>query len=83
MKRNEIALILVIVGLVVLATYSILNFIFGKSALQPVKEPKATAISATINNPPDKKVFNKDALNPAISVKIGDQSNQQPFNIQQ
>lgn len=81
MKRNEIALILVVVGVVVLATYSIINVFFGQAALSPVKVDKATKISSTVTDP-DPEVFNKDALNPAVSVTIGDQSNQQPFTIQ-
>lgn len=82
MKRNEIALILVVVGLVVLTTYSLLNVMFGKAALSPVQVKSADPITASIENPPDPKVFNKDAINPAVSVTIGDQSNQQPFNVQ-
>lgn len=82
MKRSEIALIIVVVGLVVLATYSILNVFFGQAALSPVTVKTAQVISPKINNPPDPAVFNKDAINPAVNVTIGDQANQQPFTIQ-
>lgn len=81
MKRNEIALILVVVGLVVLTTYSLLNVMFGNAALKPVSVKSTDSISASINNPPDPMVFNTDAINPSVSVTIGNQSDQQPFNI--
>ncbi len=81
MKRNEIALILVVVGLVVLTTYSLLNVMFGKAALNPVGVKSTDSISGSINNPPDSMVFNTDAINPSVSVTIGNQSDQQPFNI--
>lgn len=81
MKRNEIALILVVVGLVVLMTYSLVNVVFGKTALSPVSVKSADSISASIDNPPDPSVFNANAINPSVSVTIGEQSDQQPFNI--
>lgn len=81
MKRNEIALILVIVGIVVLGTYTLFNALFGQAALSPVKVKSTTVILSTVDEP-SAAVFNKDAINPAVSVTIGDQSNQQPFTIQ-
>lgn len=81
MKRNEIALLLVVVGLVVMITYGIVNTFFANTLLKPVSVRKAEAISDKIDNPPDSAVFNKDAINPAVSVTIGDQANRQPFTI--
>lgn len=83
MKRNEIALILIIVGIVVMATYAIFNTLFGQAALSPVSVRTTTEIASTLDGvEPDAAVFNKDAINPAVNVTIGDQSNQQPFTIQ-
>lgn len=81
MKKNELALILVVVGVVVLATYALFNSLFGQAALSPVKVKTTTAIMSSVAEP-DPSVFNKDAINPAVNVKIGDQANQQPFTIQ-
>lgn len=81
MKRNEIALILLVVGIVVIGTYALFNAFFGQAALSPVKVQSTVEISSTVTEP-DSAVFNKDAINPAVSVTIGDQSNQQPFTIQ-
>lgn len=80
MKKNEIALILLVVGLVIIATYGLFNALFGQAALQPIKVQTATLISSKVDTP-DPAVFNKDAINPAVNVTIGDQSNQQPFTI--
>lgn len=80
MKRNEVALILVIVGLVVLVTYSAANALFGQAALQPTNVKKADLIGTSVVTP-DPAVFNKDAINPAVTITIGDQANQQPFTI--
>ena len=80
MKRNEIALILVIVGLVVLVTYSVANTLFGQAALQPTNVKRADMIGTNVATP-DPAVFNKDAINPAVTITIGDQANQQPFTI--
>lgn len=83
MKRNEIALILIVVGVVVIASYAVFNTLFGQAALSPAKVKTTTAISSTLDGiEPDAAVFNKDAINPAVNVVIGDQSNQQPFTIQ-
>jgi hypothetical protein len=80
-KKNEVALILVVVGVVIIATYAVFNSLFGQSALSPVKVKTTTAISSVVDEP-DPSVFSKDAINPAVSVTIGNQSNQQPFTIQ-
>lgn len=83
MKRNEIALILLIVGVVIIATYAIFNAVFGNAALSPERVQTTTALSASLSDiEPDPAIFNKNAINPAVSVTIGDQSNQQPFTIQ-
>lgn len=83
MKRSEVALILLIVGVVVLATYALFNVLFGQAALSPVKVKATTEIVSSLDGiEPDPVVFNADAINPAVDVTIGDQSNQQPFTIQ-
>lgn len=82
MKRNEVALLLVIVGLVVLTTFFLLNTLFGEAALKEVNVQTADEISTSVATP-DPTVFKKDAINPAVSITIGNQSDQQPFTIGQ
>lgn len=81
MKKNEIALLIIIVSVTLIATYAIGNALFGQVTLQPVDIRTAEAINPEITNEPDPAVFNSDAINPAVSATIGDQSNQQPFTI--
>lgn len=81
MKRNEVALLIIVVGLVVLASYALLNALVGQAAMKPVLVKSIDPISAGIDNPPDPVVFNKDAINPAVAITIGDQANKQPFTI--
>ena len=80
MKRSDFALILIVVGVVVLVAYSVANSLFGQVALQPTNVPKAELVSSSLVQP-DSAVFNKDAINPAVAITIGDQSDQQPFTI--
>lgn len=80
MKKNEIAILVLIVSIVVVATYFVLNAVIGKAAAQAVNVEKAEAFTTELVLPSD-KIFNKDAINPTVKVKIGDQSGQQPFTI--
>ena len=80
MKKNEVAILILIVSIVVLATYFLLNALIGKAAAQPVNVEKAEAFSSELVLPSE-KIFNKNAINPTVKVKIGDQSGQQPFTI--
>jgi len=79
MKKNEIALIIVVVIVAGLASY----FLLG-SLMESPSDAKKTVkvvdpISATLETP-STKVFNGSAIDPAVPTVIGDSSNQQPFN---
>lgn len=82
MKKSEIALIILIVSIVAFSTYMLVNTFAGKSVSEPVKVEKADPILAEIKQPSG-EVFSKQGINPTVKVKIGDQSNQQPFTINQ
>lgn len=82
MKKNEVALIILIISVVAVATYFIIDAIIGKAAAQPVNVERAEVFSTQVVQPSD-EIFNKDAINPTVKVKIGDQSGQQPFTISQ
>jgi hypothetical protein len=79
MKKNEIAILLIVVSVVIMVTYSLVNSLFAQASLKPVDVEKAESFSTTIAER-DPTVFNKDALNPAVTITIGNQSNQQPFS---
>lgn len=78
MKKNEIALLILIVAISIGIAYAVGQSIFGKATTKPVDVETATAISADIR-PPSESIFNEKAINPTVPVKIGDPSNQQPF----
>lgn len=82
MKRNEIALLVLIVGIVGLITYFILNSLLSNLAPKPVELDVATPISSSLIDMEslNKSLFVEGAYNPTIKVTIGDQGNQQPFN---
>ena len=78
MKKNEIALLILIVAISIGIAYAIGQSIFGKATTKPVQVETVNAISADIEQPSE-SVFNQNAFNPTVPVKIGDPSNQQPF----
>jgi hypothetical protein len=80
MKKNEIALIILIVSVAMAATYFTVGAFIPTPGKVPVKVEVAETIAPTVVEP-SKTVFNKDAINPTVKVSIGNQSNQQPFTI--
>ncbi len=79
MKKNEIALLILIVGAVALASYFTVKTLLGGGEPQVVSVDKAQPLSSTISDPAP-NIFHDRAYNPTIKIKIGNQSNQQPFN---
>lgn len=78
MKKNEIALLILVVGVSIAIAYGIGQALFGGATAKPVEVETAQAISPDIDRPQE-SVFNQNAINPTVPVKIGDPSNQQPF----
>ncbi len=82
MKKNEIALLVLIVGIVSLASYFLVKTLIGGS------EPKAESVESVVEirsglTERNKDIFAEGNYNPTIKIRIGDQSNQQPFNAAQ
>jgi hypothetical protein len=78
MKKNDIALIVLIVSVSLVASYFIVKAIVG--------DPKKQEVSAEVVEPitpnlvqPSNKIFNRDSINPTVVIQIGNPSNQQPF----
>lgn len=78
MKKNDIALIILIVAVCAVITYFIGNAIIGDQSAKQVSAEVLEPISGNITEP-SKKIFNKDAINPTVVIQIGSPSNQQPF----
>jgi hypothetical protein len=78
MKKNDIALIVLIVSISLVVSYFIVKAIIGN--------PKGQQATAEVVQPitpdlvqPSSKIFNRDAINPTVVIQIGNPSNQQPF----
>ena len=80
MKKNEIAILIMIVGIAGLASYFIVGGLVSGSKPKPITLDKAVPISSQIVQPNEALFKNPNAFNPTIKVNIGNQSNQQPFN---
>jgi hypothetical protein len=70
MKNTDIAALIFIASLSVLAAYFIANAVIGSPSEQNVKVKTVEAISENVEKP-DSTVFNKDAINPTVEVIIG------------
>lgn len=71
MKNTDIAAIVLIASLSMLAAYFIAGAMIGKPGGQTAKVKTIEAISSDIQEP-DTLVFNKDAINPTVPVFIGE-----------
>lgn len=79
MKRNDIALLILIVSLSLVISFLIVKAVFGEPQNQTVKAEVVEPISSQIVQPSN-AIFNKDAINPTVVIQIGNPANQQPFN---
>ncbi len=78
MKKNDIALIVLVVSISLVASYFILSAIITKPSSKPQTAEIVEPISATLEKP-DPKVFTDEAIDPTVPIKIGDPANTQPF----
>lgn len=71
MKKSDIAMIILIASISMMAAYFAVGAIPGlKNANEPVKVKTIEKYEADVGEP-DPKVFSKDAINPTIEVTIG------------
>lgn len=78
MKKNDIAVLLLIVSLSLGVAYFIGKAIMGSFTQESVRVETVEPITADVKQP-DPTVFNKDAINPAVPIRIGESANDQPF----
>jgi len=81
MKKNDIALIVLVVSLSLTASYFVLKAFIGEPSGNTQTIEKVEPISAELQEPSD-KIFNKNAIDPTVVIEIGNPSNQQPFQQQ-
>lgn len=78
MKKADIAVIILIISISLVAAYFIGQAVIGATNQGKAEVETVEAITPEVAAP-DKRIFNKDAINPAVPIKIGNSTNQQPF----
>jgi len=79
MKKNDIAIIVLIVSVSLLISYFVLSAVIGQPGAQKQAVEVVEPISAELPEP-SKKIFNDQAIDPTVVIEIGNPANQQPFD---
>ena len=78
MKKSDIAVLAMIVSISLIASYFAGQAVIGATKQGAAEVETVEAISPEVPEP-DARIFHKEAINPAVPIKIGDSTNQQPF----
>lgn len=78
MKKTDIALLLLIVGISLAAAYFVGKYVMDATGGGVAEVEKVESISADIT-PPSSSIFNKDAINPTVSISVSGSNNTQPI----
>lgn len=78
MKKSDIALLIVIIAISLVASYFIGQAVLSNFTQSDVQVEATNPITSSIT-PPSTEIFNDKAINPAVPINIGDSNNQQPF----
>lgn len=81
MKKNDIALLILIVSISLVFSYFIGKAVIGTPQQKPTKVEVAQPISATFPAP-SSQIFNDQAINPTQNITIGNSNSQNPFGNQ-
>lgn len=79
MKQKDIAVIIAIAGLSIIIAFVMANYVIAKPDNRKANVQGFDAITSNFTAP-DAKYFNPASINPTQTVKIGGNSNPQPFN---
>jgi hypothetical protein len=79
MKKNDLAIIILITSITLVISYLVVKATFGEPTAQQTAVEKVEPIVSTTEEP-SPRIFNKDAINPTVVIQIGNPSNQQPFS---
>lgn len=82
MKQKDIALIAVVAVVSVVVASLASNFLFSFTGGREKQAETVDAISATFTQP-DSAYFNSNSIDPTQIIRIGDNSNQTPFQATQ
>lgn len=78
MKQSEIALIILVAGVSLLASYFLANT-FVSNGSNRSEEVEVVKVLSSEFPKPDSTIFNAEALNPTKLIDIGDSGNTNPF----
>ncbi|MDB5170243.1 MAG: hypothetical protein JWN82_639 [Candidatus Saccharibacteria bacterium] len=78
MKQKDIALIAVVAVVSIVIATLVSNFVFGSTGSREQEAETVDAISAAFVQP-DSAYFNNQSVDPTQIIRIGDNSNQAPF----
>lgn len=78
MKQKDIVLIIVVVFVAAVVSFIAGKFLFGGKQFSEQEVEKVDAISTTFNTP-STKYFNANSLDPAQSIQVTDNNNENPF----
>lgn len=79
MKRSDIAVIILLASIALVAGYFIGQAILSSDGKKQEEVEVVDPIVAEVVEP-DKQTFNETAINPAVQVMIGESANAKPFN---
>ena len=77
-KQNDIAVIILVVSISLVASYFVGNALINTDANRSTEVEKVSAISAEFPQP-DTDIFNESAVNPTELIKIGSGGSDTPF----
>jgi len=79
MKQTDIAMIILIAAISLVASYFIGNAVINSPDSRSTEVEIATPISAEFPEP-SKKIFNDNSINPTEKIEIGEANKDKPFN---
>lgn len=80
MKKNDLALLVLIVAIAVVVSYFVGKSVIGDPNTKAIQVETAQPISDSFPQP-DQRVFNDKAIDPAVNITIGGKnSNTNPFS---
>lgn len=82
MKKNDIALLILIASISLAAAWFIGNAVIGEPKQKDTKIKTAEVIVSDVVKP-SSTIFNSDAVNPRVERSIGESSNELPLTSQQ
>lgn len=71
MKKTDIAMIVLIASISIIAAFFATNAILGDDATEDVSVKTLDPITSLVEQP-DPAIFNDNAINPAVEVQVGE-----------